>query len=93
MKLPRLPRKGNILEAKYTTEQMREYGRKCVAQAQPISDKALIALARRTLWLAYVWNDHNFDAAHLYAKREAQQHGINSFDQAQAWLDATEIKP
>ena len=33
MKLPRLPRKGNILEAKYTAEQMKEYGRRCVEEA------------------------------------------------------------
>jgi len=30
MKLPRLPHKGNIFEAKYSAEQMREYGRKCI---------------------------------------------------------------
>lgn len=29
-KLPRLPRPGNVLEAKYTAAQMREYARKCV---------------------------------------------------------------
>lgn len=33
MKLPRLPRRGNILEAKYTAAQMKEYGRRCVYEA------------------------------------------------------------
>lgn len=32
MKLPRLPRKGSILEAKYTEKQMREYAMKAVLQ-------------------------------------------------------------
>jgi len=31
MSLPRLPPKGNILEAKYTAKQMKEYAAKCVA--------------------------------------------------------------
>lgn len=30
-KLPRLPRPGNVLEAKYTAEQMRDYASKAVA--------------------------------------------------------------
>ena len=30
MKLPRLPNKCSILEAKYSAEQMREYAEKCI---------------------------------------------------------------
>jgi hypothetical protein len=33
-KLPRLPRRGNVLEAKYTAEQMHEYARKALQEAQ-----------------------------------------------------------
>lgn len=30
MKLPRLPRKCSVIEAKYSTQQMKEYGQKCI---------------------------------------------------------------
>lgn len=30
MKLPRLPRKCSVLEAKYSAQQMREYGEACI---------------------------------------------------------------
>jgi hypothetical protein len=46
------------------------------------------AMARRLLWLAYAWNDHNFDAAHIEARREAAKYGIRSFEDANAWLSA-----
>ena len=32
MKLPRLPNKCSVLEAKYSTQQMREYGEKCIKE-------------------------------------------------------------
>lgn len=32
MKLPRLPRKCSVLEAKYSAQQMREYGEKCIKE-------------------------------------------------------------
>ena len=32
MKLPRLPRKCSVLEAKYSEQQMREYGEKCIKE-------------------------------------------------------------
>ena len=32
MKLPRLPRKCSVLEAKYSTEQMREYAHKAIRE-------------------------------------------------------------
>lgn len=46
----------------------------------------LYKLARRTLWIAYCWNDHNFEAAHKEARRTAEECGINSFDDANDWL-------
>ncbi len=45
------------------------------------------ALARRCLWLAFVWNDHNFGPAHLEARKEAESHGITSFEAANSWLE------
>lgn len=32
MKLARLPRKCSVLEAKYSAQQMREYGEKCIKE-------------------------------------------------------------
>ena len=46
------------------------------------------AMARRLLWLAFVWNDHNFGAAHDEARKEAARHGITNWDEANAWLAA-----
>jgi len=46
----------------------------------------LIALARRCLHLAYVWNDHNFPEAHIEAREQAQRLGINSFEAANEFL-------
>ena len=51
-------------------------------------ESTLIALARRCLWIAYVWNDHNFEAAHKCAKEEAEKHGITSIEDANCWIDA-----
>lgn len=34
MKLPRLPRKCNVFDAKYSEQQMREYGIKCVEESR-----------------------------------------------------------
>lgn len=47
----------------------------------------LRSLAFRTLWLAYVWNDHNFKAAHLEARETCGKLGIRSLNEANAWLD------
>jgi len=58
-----------------------------LAQPEPVEESTLLALARRCLWIAYVWNDHNFvEAAHKYAKEEAEKHGIKSFEQSNDWL-------
>lgn len=46
----------------------------------------MLELARRTLWLAYVWNDHNFEAAHIEARKTARQNGIDNLEQANKWL-------
>lgn len=51
---------------------------------EPVRD----ALARRCLWLAFCWNDHNFGPAHEEARKEALKHGIDSFDAANEWLAA-----
>lgn len=51
------------------------------------------ALTRRCLWIAYAWNDHNFEAAHLFAKREAEAHGIKSFEDANAFLAQMQAAP
>ena len=57
------------------------------AAPEPVEESTLLALARRCLWIAYVWNDHNFvEAAHKYAKEEAEKHGIKSFEQSNDWL-------
>ena len=48
--------------------------------------EAVYALARKLLWIAYVWNDHNFDHPYKIARALAQEFGIESFDQANAWL-------
>jgi hypothetical protein len=46
------------------------------------------AMAYRLLWLAFVWNDHNFDAAHKEAREEAKKWGIHSLDEANAFLES-----
>lgn len=58
------------------------------AEAAPVEpdNETLLKLARRCLWIAFVWNDHNFKAAHTYAKREAEECGIDSFDAANVWI-------
>lgn len=54
------------------------------AVPEPVRD----ALARRCLWLAFCWNDHNFGPADEEARKEALKHGIDSFDAANEWLAA-----
>lgn len=49
-------------------------------------NEKLQQLARRTLWIAYCWNDHNFEAAHLQARKEAEAAGIHTFEEANAFL-------
>jgi hypothetical protein len=52
-------------------------------------ESTLVALARRCLWIAYCWNDHNFEKpAHRYAQIEAEQHGIIDLDAANVWIAA-----
>lgn len=54
---------------------------------KPSEREELIALARRCLWIAYCWNDHNFEPANTYARTEAEKLGIQSFEHANEWLD------
>jgi hypothetical protein len=61
--------------------------------APKITNEALVKLARRCLWLAYVWNDHNFDAAHVCARKTAEDVGIESFEEANTWLQALKEAP
>jgi len=61
--------------------------------APKITNEALVQLARRCLWLAYVWNDHNFDAAHACARKTAEDVGIKSFEEANTWLQALKENP
>lgn len=49
--------------------------------------EALVKLARRTLWIAYSWNDHNFEHPLAYARQEASSLGIKSFEEANNWLE------
>lgn len=59
------------------------------AVPEPVRD----ALARRCLWLAFCWNDHNFGPAHEEARKEALKHGIDSFDAENEWLAAAPAHP
>ena len=55
MKLPRLPAAGNILEARYTKEQMREYALKAMAQEREACAKACEAhgsTLKAAVWVA-----------------------------------------
>ena len=64
-------------------------------QAQPVqepSEAALQALARRCLWIAYCWNDHNFKEAYTYARLTAQKHGVHNFDEANEWITAQPVQ-
>jgi hypothetical protein len=61
------------------------------AGAQPQAEDARDAMARRLLWIAFVWNDHNFGPAHEEARSEARRHGITSLDDANAWLDGPKL--
>ena len=49
-------------------------------------DEQLLLLSRRTLHIAYVWNDHNFEAAHKIARETAKECGINSMEEAEDFM-------
>ena len=73
----------------YRQERNRAQAELAALKAQAvIPEKARDALAWRCLWIAYVWNDHNFLGAYKYAREEAESHGITSFDEATEWLEA-----
>lgn len=57
-------------------------------QSIPIVD-TLYALARNQLWIAYVWNDHNFPLnPEKYAKEAAESMGITNVDDANKLVEA-----
>lgn len=57
-------------------------------EGKPVScTQPVYAMAYRLLWLAFVWNDHNFEDAHIEARDTALEFGITSFDEANAWLE------
>lgn len=83
MKLPRLPPAGNILEAKYTAQQMRDYANKSVAAAlEAITDE----------WWTRVHADLEHGAARL--NEEATQEFAKSYPRVSkfgAYLDEKDI--
>lgn len=59
-----------------------------IKQTIPIVD-TLYALARNQLWIAYVWNDHNFPLnPEKYAKEAAESIGITNVDEANKLVEA-----
>lgn len=50
--------------------------------------EALKPLARRCLWGAISWNDHNFEPLHKYCRESAKEAGIFTVDQANALLES-----
>lgn len=57
-------------------------------QSIPIVD-TLYALARNQLWIAYVWNDHNFPLnPEKYAKEAAESMGITNVYDANKLVEA-----
>ena len=62
-----------------------------VAQNQVIDkpvcgEGGLLQLARTTLWIAYVWNDHNFEHCYKYAREAAEELGINNLDEVNEFI-------
>lgn len=54
----------------------------------PITD-TLYGLARNQLWIAYVWNDHNFkETPEKYAKEAAESLSILNVEEANKLFDA-----
>jgi hypothetical protein len=51
--------------------------------------EVLKPLARRCLWGAVNWNDHNFDSLHKYCRKSAAEAGVFTVDQANALLEST----
>ncbi len=51
----------------------------------------LVALSRRTLHIAYCWNDHNNIPSHQMAKDTARDEGIESFDDANKFIQSLPV--
>ncbi len=54
-----------------------------------ITTEIVEQLAFRTLWIAYAWNDHNFEPAHVVARETCEKLGITSLEQAQNLLNSS----
>ena len=48
--------------------------------------RKLYALAKRTLWTAYVWNDHNFEHPHKITRETCATADIKTFNEANEFL-------
>lgn len=89
-----LERHPYLPELDYVAGQMRDWFklRQTPAGVGPVGapSRATQAetMARRLLWIAFCWNDHNFDPAHEHARKETEALGIKSFEDANAWLTA-----
>ncbi len=56
----------------------------------PIEDHEKVsALASRTLWFRFVWNDHNFGSIFSMIKDEVKELGITSRNDADALMEST----
>lgn len=90
-----------VMQAEAKLDRIRKAAAQCLeaitacreAHAQPAGERGelpkdvLHALARRCLWIAYCWNDHNFEEAYKYARRDAEACGIKSFEDANHWIE------
>lgn len=70
-------------------EDATRYVREDIYLALKTQVEVLKPLARRCLWGAFVWNDHNFDHLQNFCKGEAIRAGIENIEQANAFIDAT----
>ena len=48
-----------------------------------LTNAQIEALARRTIWLAFTWNDHNFEPAHVMARETCHALGIEDQNMAE----------
>lgn len=54
--------------------------------------RTLVILARRAMHIAYVWNDHNFQPAHILARETAKSLDIHDLDEANDFLAGLPIR-
>ena len=79
-----------MLRKMWTGDEVQEWLNKQATQCVNLPVKqpeGQAALARRLLWIAFNWNDHNFShPPEYYAREAASEYGINNLDQANDWL-------